>query len=133
MAGQYPDAKFDEQHDAGFLRDQVAGKAVRALDDHHAHAVGGHAVEQRPEAWSRVDRVLAADGRIVELVDDLVASVLREAADRIALSMLACRGQCRRWLPTTCASKRPPSAAPSASLDLVYPPSFLVISRVFVL
>jgi hypothetical protein len=73
----------------GELHREIAGKAVRALDDDRADAVAGDAVEHFLEVWALGYRVAALHRGIVEPVDDGIAGGLGVALDRRPLSRLA--------------------------------------------
>ena len=74
---------------AGKLYGQVAGEAVRALDDDGADTVAGDAVQHGDEAGARGDGVGAFDGRVIEPIDNDVAGGLGVALNRRALPRLA--------------------------------------------
>ena len=74
---------------ADLLHHQVAGEAVCALDDDRADTIALDPLEHRGEAWSGVDRVGAADGRVAIGVDDRKARLSSKRVDRMSLPFLA--------------------------------------------
>ena len=74
---------------ADLLHHQVAGEAVCALDDDRADTIALDPLEHRGEAWSGVDRVGAADGRVIVGVDDRKARLSSKRVDRMSLPFLA--------------------------------------------
>jgi hypothetical protein len=73
----------------GELHRQVAGEAVRALDDDAPNAVGGDAIEHGLEPGAIYYRVGTGDGGVVVLGDQLVAVGLGECHDGGPLPVVA--------------------------------------------
>jgi hypothetical protein len=71
------------------LRHQFASEARRILDNDRADAIALDPIEQRREARPRLNRVRAANGRIIEPGNQLEAATLGEGLDRGALPLLA--------------------------------------------
>jgi hypothetical protein len=67
---------------------QVACEALRRLNNDGSRSVAIHARERRREARPALDRVGAANGRVIEPVDDFVAGALRVTLDSPALADL---------------------------------------------
>ena len=71
-----------------------------------AHAVADDPLEQSLEAGPTLDRILAADGNVVELADKIEAYPLGEAGDGLALARVTVF--VRRWPPSSCVGRRLP-------------------------
>ena len=69
-------AALDQHQDAKLLRYQIACETARILDKHDTDAIVLDTIEQRGETRTGFDLVCAADGWIVEPVDDIVAGLL---------------------------------------------------------
>lgn len=82
------DALIAKQPVAGFLDDQVTGKAVGGFDDDRPDTVRGDPLQGGREARPRVDRIGAGDCSVVKPIDDLDPSSVREPLNRIALTVL---------------------------------------------
>ena len=67
----------------------MPGKPTGVLDDDDAHAVADNSLEECFEAWPALDRVLTADGSVVELADKIEAGPLGKAGDGLALARVA--------------------------------------------
>ena len=50
------------------LHGEIAGEAIRAFDDDHAHAVASDPIHHRLEAWPLAYRVRARHRRVIEAV-----------------------------------------------------------------
>jgi hypothetical protein len=74
---------------ASNLHHEVAGEAVRALDDDRARPVGHQAIEHFRKARPVGDVVRAADRRIIERGDDLQTRCLGVSLERCELAFVA--------------------------------------------
>ena len=68
--GQDRDATRYQCQYAELLRDEVAGEAAGALDNHSAHAVALDVVQQGGEAGALLNRIGTTHGRVVILRND---------------------------------------------------------------
>jgi len=64
-------------------------RATGVLDDYRPHTVADNALEELAEAWPCIDGISARDCRVIERLDELVAGVLCEGLDRLALALVA--------------------------------------------
>ena len=71
------------------LHHEVASEAVRALHDDRPRAVAHQALQHLREARAGANGVCAADRRVVEGVDDLVARRFGVSLDGRALALVA--------------------------------------------
>ena len=88
VGGDELDAFILQQPVAGFLDDEIAGEAVRRLDNDGTDPIRRDAFECRLKARPGVDRVGTGDRCIVKPVDDLDPGATGEALDRVALAFL---------------------------------------------
>jgi hypothetical protein len=89
-----------EETPARLLHDQVAAKRFAVSTRITRTLVAGDALEHGGEAGPFVDGVGAAHGRVVELVDQLVARAFGEGLQGLLLPFGGCPCPLRRWSPT---------------------------------
>ena len=86
---QQPHPSADQEGNAQLLGHQLARKPAGILDDDGPHAVALDALKKGREARACFDRVRTGDRRIIELIDDGIASSLGKSLHGVALAFLA--------------------------------------------
>ena len=86
----------------------MSGKPAGILDQHRSDAVALDAVEESEKAWPRLDGIGAADGRVIEGIDNRKAGVLGVGRNGVALALVAAHRH-QRWLPSSCAGRQSPA------------------------